>query len=156
MEERTTVEYWNKRAKENDNDMALVYEDTIAFQNSSKMGDVLLGMFKGSILDIGCGYGRFYKPERDYIGVDFSEEMIKKAKKRFHEGNFKVGSWYDDLGTYDVVIEAICLSSFNGNMDEFKEVLMKFVNPNGVLIMLEAKATYIFAKDNMFKYESRK
>ena len=37
MEERTTVEYWNKRAKENDNDMALVYEDTVVFQNSSKM-----------------------------------------------------------------------------------------------------------------------
>lgn len=156
MQERTTVEYWDKRAKENDNDMALVYEDVVAFENSSKMGNALMNMFPGTILDIGCGYGRFYKPERKYTGVDFSKEMIKKAKKRFPDGDFRVGSWYDDLGTYDVVIEAICLSSFGGNMDEFKEVLLKFVNPNGILIMLEAKATYIFAKDNMFKYESRK
>ncbi len=46
------------------------------------------------ILDLGCGNGRFsqYLEKADYVGVDFSEEMISEAKKRFPGKSFLVGN----------------------------------------------------------------
>ena len=155
MNEKSTKEYWDNRAKIGQTDINLVYEDVIAFKNSTLIVNKLLDMFPGSMLDIGCGYGRFYKQDREYFGIDFSEEMINKAKKRFPNGNFKVADWKDDLGTFDVVLESICLSAFNGSLNEFKKLLLKHVNSNGILILVEAKEIQLIAKDNLFKYESR-
>ena len=44
------------------------------------------------VLDLGCGNGRFsnYLGKVDYVGIDFSEGMIKEAKKRFPEKRFLV------------------------------------------------------------------
>ncbi len=45
------------------------------------------------ILDLGCGNGRFceYLKQTNYTGVDFSENMIKEARKRYPKNNFLVG-----------------------------------------------------------------
>ncbi len=47
---------------------------------------------KGSILDFGCGNGRFAAlfSKVEYFGIDISEELIKIAKKKFPEKNFYV------------------------------------------------------------------
>lgn len=48
------------------------------------------------LLDIGCGNGRFYdylkerKEGLDYVGIDFSEELIGIASKRFPKQEFSV------------------------------------------------------------------
>lgn len=44
------------------------------------------------VLDLGCGNGRFseFLKKADYIGVDKSEELIKKAKRKYPETNFEV------------------------------------------------------------------
>ncbi|MCD4694239.1 class I SAM-dependent methyltransferase [bacterium] len=51
------------------------------------------------ILDIGCGNGRLLEAFRDkkidYIGVDFSKNLIKKAKDNYPENNFFVGNMLD-------------------------------------------------------------
>jgi len=43
---------------------------------------------------LGCGNGRLYNTivseKIDYIGIDFSEELIKIARKKYHEGEFMV------------------------------------------------------------------
>ncbi len=56
-------------------------------------------LFRGAeegerVLDIGCGNGRFsrYLEKTHYTGVDFSEKMIKEAKKRFPKKNFIIGN----------------------------------------------------------------
>ncbi len=45
------------------------------------------------VLDLGCGNGRFskYLEKTNYVGVDFSKEMIVEAKKRFPNKKFLVG-----------------------------------------------------------------
>ena len=47
--------------------------------------DEFLSLFNGSVLDLGCGMGHYsdymYKKGFEVLGVDFSSEMIKFAKK---------------------------------------------------------------------------
>jgi ubiquinone/menaquinone biosynthesis C-methylase UbiE len=40
------------------------------------------------VLDIGCGDGRFCKTFENYTGVDFSKELVDKAKKKYPGKNF--------------------------------------------------------------------
>ncbi len=46
------------------------------------------------VLDLGCGNGRFceYLKETNYRGIDFSENMIKEAKKRYPRNKFLIGN----------------------------------------------------------------
>ena len=52
-----------------------------------------------SVLDIGCGFGHWYEALKDikgvdYLGVDYSKEMIERAKKRYPDARFMVGDAY--------------------------------------------------------------
>ena len=52
-----------------------------------------MSLFKDcTVLDVGCGYGRLceiFNPDK-YLGIDFSEEMIKLANKKFPQYKFEV------------------------------------------------------------------
>jgi ubiquinone/menaquinone biosynthesis C-methylase UbiE len=50
---------------------------------------------KGKILDLGCGSGRnfLYKKELEFYGVDFSKEMVKKAKQKSYKKIIKAYAW---------------------------------------------------------------
>jgi len=153
MNERSKKEYWDERSNKS-RDIDKVYEDVTAFVNSTELGHKIIDLFQGSMLDVGCGYGRFYRTDREYLGIDFSDGMIKQAKAKFPNGDFKVRDWTKDIGLYDVVFEASCLSSFGGPLEDFIKILLKHVNKNGVLIIFEAQGIHIIPKDNVFKYES--
>ena len=46
---------------------------------------------KGKILDLGCGSGRHFVKNKGIIyGIDFSEEMVKFAKKKAKKSGIKV------------------------------------------------------------------
>lgn len=161
-QDKTTSEYWNHRAKLFPNDPAmLVYQDIRGFPESQRLGQEMVKTYAKpgmNILDAGCGAGRFAPFFKElgliYTGVDASEEMIKLSQKNNSWGDFYVGEWRDlpnDIPRrFDIVFECICLSSFKGNMDEFREVLSKMLNPGGVLIMLEATEISVTSKDNIF------
>ena len=91
--------------------------------NRNSVNDVYLGekillenfLRNGStVLDIGCGYGGFYnilkkmKKRINYTGIDFNEDMIINAKKKYPKSNFKyyAGSNYKNFlkKKYDYVI----------------------------------------------------
>lgn len=49
---------------------------------------------EGKVLDLGCGNGRLYElfaenPNIEYVGVDFSDELIKFAKSRYVTRDFE-------------------------------------------------------------------
>lgn len=65
-----------------------------------------------SVLDIGCGFGDFYGylkeslSDFDYRGIDFSEDFINAARKKYPSAEFIVGNFLDAgfLEEYDYVI----------------------------------------------------
>ena len=70
---------------------------TIFFEDScdNKYIDKFLNNLSGTkILDAGCGVGNDckYAQERGFeiVGIDFADEIIKEAKKKYPVGNFKV------------------------------------------------------------------
>jgi len=50
---------------------------------------------RAKVLDIGCGNGRVYELLKDknvkYLGIDFSKNLIQKAKKRYPKAKFELG-----------------------------------------------------------------
>ena len=60
---------------------------TVPIYSNDKKLRVFLRMLKGTILDAGCGEGRF--TAYSDVGVDFSRGMLKRAKAR-HKGKILV------------------------------------------------------------------
>ena len=67
---------------------------------------------KLKVLDLGCGNGRLYKllktKEVDYLGIDFSKNLVKEAKKRHPQAKFKIADitakkTWKNLGKFDLV-----------------------------------------------------
>jgi ubiquinone/menaquinone biosynthesis C-methylase UbiE len=67
--------------------------------------------FFGQALDIGCGPGVFIarhaQAGAEVVGIDFSEQMIRIAKDRFPEIDFRVADSerlpFED-GTFDLIV----------------------------------------------------
>lgn len=68
------------------NTKSIIWQDLVPFLNYTVLGD--------KVLDLGCGNGRLLQALKDknveYIGVDNSEELIKEAKKKSPEADFRV------------------------------------------------------------------
>ncbi len=80
-------EYWDKAALINPYDAILAEHNKEEFWNEEVK---IEGLNKDTIfLDVGCGIGRIAKRVaplvKEYHGVDFSSEMIKKAKEIFKD-----------------------------------------------------------------------
>lgn len=78
---------YDKIAKQFSDVRKSVYQETVdLIKKHIKKGD--------RVLDLGCGNGRLYNTivseKIDYIGIDFSEELIKIARKKYPEGEFMV------------------------------------------------------------------
>ena len=64
-----------------------------------------------SVLDVGCGVGHFYPWVKgmDYLGIDLSEDMLRKAREFNPNGKFEYGDVYD-LSKFRVFDSVVCLS----------------------------------------------
>jgi SAM-dependent methyltransferase len=95
-----------------------------------------------SVADIGCGYGRFANHFNNYIGVDFSDEMLKLAQEQNPTKNFIKGRVLEPLpAKYDIIFENNCCHSFQVCREDFINYYKQFANVavitierNGVLM----------------------
>ena len=76
-------------------------EGTARERDALALSQVLL---PGDILEVGCGSGRFYESikglltGRDYLGIDYSKQMLNIANNRYPEARFIHGN-AERLGT---------------------------------------------------------
>lgn len=95
------------------------YEDKIEnFQIMTKISDFTKVPFENhSILDVGCGTGDLYEyllqfENVHYTGIDVFEEGIKKAKRKFPDGNFQHQDFLTiEEAQYDFVLSSGALTT---------------------------------------------
>lgn len=94
-----------------------------------------------NILDVGCGPGNSTSvlqkcfPQAYILGVDNSENMIKKASESYSDLNFQlcdVTNELDKLGKYDIIFSNACLQWIPEHK-KFIPLLFDKLNENGVL-----------------------
>lgn len=163
IEKYNTKSYWNDRVKEAKGDVHhLVYNSASHFAASQEAAEIFIKKFikaGDNVLDVGCGYGRFYDAIKaqgaTYTGIDFSIEMIQLARSKHPGGEFTMFDWANvsDLEyftKYNVIFESICLSSFNGTLEEFKRHLLSFAAADAIVIMIEPEEVSVTSRDNLF------
>ena len=94
-----------------------------------------------SILDIGCGNGKFYdflKKHYDceYYGIDLSENQIKNCKEKYNQNIFECADMHSFRSNkkYDVcyLIESI---GYSNNIQVLIENIYSLLKPNGQVII---------------------
>lgn len=91
---------------------------------------------KRSLLDIGCGYGAFYKYliEQNikvcYNGIDVVPEMIAEGRKQFPNANFNVIDFFDFSleNKYDyVVCNGVLTQKLDASISEMSKFSLKLI-----------------------------
>ncbi|MBT3412944.1 MAG: class I SAM-dependent methyltransferase [Candidatus Jacksonbacteria bacterium] len=97
-----------------------------------------------SLLDVGCGNGRFFEMLQDvsceYQGVDASEGMIREARKKYPQTPFTIGDMRDlpfADNSFDGVIAIASLNHMLSHADQKKALkeMFRVLKPGGSLFM---------------------
>lgn len=101
-------------------------------QQKAKMKLVSSLVAGKSVLDIGCGTGDLYRylnPEKmEYLGVDQSEDMLKRARLRNPSAKFSKHNLYElDLPKFDTVVSLDFLHH-QPDIEPGFSILMKYAN----------------------------
>ena len=146
------LDYWEERAKSQDDPWAPVYDGALDLSNYNFVTrrNAVMRMLEGAgefarILDVGCGTGDYgqlsARHKGEYHGVDFAYSMIGQARRRNRgvtdENRFLVGSgealpYADD--SFDLAI-GIGYIEYFANPDLPLAELARIVRPGGVLIL---------------------
>jgi len=96
---------------------------------------------EGLYLDIGCGTGnythKFQKKGYSFIGIDPSKEMLKQAKARNQDIDWKIGSAENtglDENSVDGIVAFLTLHHWTNIENSFLE-LARILKPNGQFVL---------------------
>ena len=138
MKENSAIrDYYNQLATEYDDDrFNNTYGSYLHAQERAILKSKLKGISKTSILDMGCGTGRFLEFAQN--GVDFSEGMLQEAKAKFPNHQLKVSdirnmpfseNSFDAIFSLHVFMH-LDLETVQQTIQEAHRIL----KPNGILI----------------------
>lgn len=93
-----------------------------------------------SVLDLGCNEGFFCgealrQGAKRVVGIDAGPNIIKRAKERFPEGDFRSGSWWDLPDEKFDVIFFLSAIHYEGNQRRFLDKLAQHLTPTGTLVL---------------------
>ena len=108
---------------------------------------IFFSPLKGNILEVGVGTGKnlgYYHPEAKVIGIDFSEKMLRIAKKRLIRSSKKniilkimnAENLVFKDNSFDYVITTCVFCSVTNPIKGLKEI-RRVLKPKGKLIMIE-------------------
>ncbi len=158
MPESSTNDYveqnrqsYNKIAEKWSLSRKYVWPDLLIFKNYLKNGQ--------KVLDLGCGNGRlvelFNDFDVDYLGVDYSENLIAQAKNNFPSKKFEVQDALDlnfEHGQFDVVLCTAVLNHIPKNQQKtFIENIRKVLKPGGILLLSNWSLWNVKSKKSVWK-----
>lgn len=115
------------------------------------------------LLDIGCGQGicsNLVNKESSYVGVDISDQLIKRAKKLYNAKNkeFKIGDVYSlpiESNSIDTAM-SLWVWSHLDNLDKASKEMARVLKPDGKYLVITANPeTYDLRKTFYKKYEEK-
>ena len=131
MNNLNTKDYWDNRFGTGDWEDKLGRDQTRNFAISQIKHLGISKDFSGVILDFGCGLGDafpIYKkafPKARLIGLDISEEAIKKCNEYFgHLADFICGT-HDDVPPVDIIISSNVFEHLSDDKEKAKHLLQK-------------------------------
>lgn len=135
--DRSNKEYWDNRVRAYlDDETTMIWATNAEFRrNYYKLIDYVLSFYKDcSVVDVACGFGRhstIFKPE-NYLGFDFSDEMIRLAKQKYPKYKFEVQDYFNfEVPEVDVIFNVISVGpigiSTNQFIDKYKDKARKAV-----------------------------
>jgi len=133
---KKTEEDYNRIADEFSKTRFYLWPEFEYFQKFIKPG--------GQVLDAGCGNGRISeivrKSKAEYLGIDFSEEIIKRAKEKYPKEKFQKADILDlkfDEGKFDLIFCNAVLQHIPSSAYRILalENLFYVLKPEGCLMM---------------------
>jgi len=143
--------FWDKRAKDHGAAWtATLGEKYLRLLEIKKMSALIKKYKPQSILDVGCGNGYSTKiyakkfPLKEFIGIDFSEDMIFNAKKeKMNNCDFFVGDVLDfntlPNKNFNFIFTQRCLQNLENYEKQKLAInnLLKLKSKKGVLLLME-------------------
>jgi ubiquinone/menaquinone biosynthesis C-methylase UbiE len=143
MEDRT------EKIKQRYNRVARVYdllEAPMEFIAQSSLREKVFSKVEGKVLEVGIGTGKnieYYPPGTEVVGIDFSEKMLEKARKKLNKAKTKVKLLEMDVqdmdfedNTFDTVVTTCVFCSVPDPIKGLKEI-KRVCKADGKIIMLE-------------------
>ena len=127
---------YNNFAQEFSNTRQYLWDDLKPLLKYTRDGD--------KVLDLGCGNGRLYQLFKgmsiDYIGLDASEELIKKAWEKFPDADFSVGDMLElpfPDNSFDVIYAIASFHHLANSEDRLKALfeMQRILKPGGKVVM---------------------
>ena len=114
-----------------------------------------------SVLDVGCGNGRLLDAlkEKDvqYLGLDFSEQLIAQARAKYPDNEFRVADLTVEVKLpkqYDAVFLVAVLNHFDVEHQDFvMRQVNSFLKPGGLLLMTNWNLWNILYKKSVWQAE---
>jgi SAM-dependent methyltransferase len=125
-----TKPWWNNRVKLLKGNLKdLIFNDDYREQFWNNVDNFLSKFSNYSATDIGCGYGRFAKHFTEYLGADFSDEMLRLFTEQNPDKKCIQARCLEPLPIKsDIVFEVNCLHSFGISKEDFCKFYKQFAN----------------------------
>lgn len=149
----------NKQVMQKYNDFASKYDKAESIGELiilKKLRRRIISGLKGKILELGIGTGRnlsFYSSDCEITGIDFSNEMLKIAKRRAKllgkRAKFVMGDVHKlpfGKGKFDYAVDTLGMCTYSNPIAVLKE-MKRVCKKNGKIILIEhGKSSFWFVR----------
>lgn len=123
-----------------------IYETRRKKQSERRWRSTLLGSAKGKVLEIAVGAGanfNFYPKDVEVTAVDFSREMLSKAKVSATESGIRATFMQSDIeslsfpdSSFDTIVSTLSFCGYD-NPVQVLQSLNSFCKPGGQILLME-------------------
>ena len=144
-------DFWNQRAETHGDECnATLGEKYLRFLEIKTMIKLIKTYKPQNVLDVGCGNGystiKYAKtfPDISFIGIDYSEKMIRYAKKiSLPNSSFFVADVMEPKSfpnaDFDLILTQRCIQNLGRYENQYAAIsnLIKKKKPNGLILLME-------------------
>lgn len=138
MSKEKLIRKFNKQAK--------IYEVRRRRQSEKEWREKLIGSAKGRVLEVSVGAGanfQFYPKDVEITAVDFSEEMIKKARIAAADNGVKVDFLVSDVeslsfldNSFDTIVSTLSFCGYE-EPSLVLQAFQRWCKPEGQILFME-------------------